>query len=402
MKYFLLIADGMADAPQAALGGKTPLAAAKTPDMDALAGAGTLGLVSTIPQGCVPGSDAGILTLLGYDPRLYLTGRSALEAAGLGIPLSAGQAACRCNFVTLRQGVLVSASAGELDAAATQALLSALLNDPAFSALSGELGLRLCPLSPYRLLWVGPSGLLDGAKTTPPHALLGKPVQGCLPQGSPALSRLMAQAHTVLASARENRLRQAAGVLPATDLWPWGPGGAMALPSFSQKYGVRGRMISATPLVLGIARLAGLPALCPPGADGTPRTDYSAKAQAAIEGFEEGAQLVCLHVEAPDACSHSRDLAGKLRAIEAIDRRILGPVWRYLSRRKEPFRILLTPDHRTLAATGGHDAAPVPWLLYDSAVNTGSRRPYTEAAAGSGPFIEDGTRLISHFLNPTK
>lgn len=398
MRYFLLIADGMADAPISRLDGNTPLAAADTRCMDALAGAGRVGLVRTVPPGCPPGSDTGILTLLGYDPRRYLTGRSALEAVGCGIPLRPGEAACRCNLVTISGGVLRSYSAGELSRADTGALLDALRRDPDFAALAAALGIRLFPASPFRLMCVGPASLLDGVKTTPPHEIVGQAVAPYLPAGpgGAALLSLMEKARRVLSAARPNRGRP----LPATDLWPWAPGQAMGLPAFSGLYGKEGALISATPLVRGIGILAGLSTLCPSGATGDAHTDYGAKAAAAIACFEAGRELVAVHVEAPDSCSHSRDLPGKLRAIESIDRRLLAPVSAWLESSGQAFRILVLPDHGTHTATGCHDAAPVPWLLYDSQAPGSSGLPYSETAAGqSGVFYEDGTRLLSDFLS---
>lgn len=390
MRYFILIGDGMADAPMESLGGKTPLAAAHTEAMDTLARGGRMGLVRTVPQGCAPGSDTGILTLLGYDPRTYLTGRSALEAAGCGIPLAAGQAVCRCNFVTVSQGRLRSYSAGELSGESTAALLDALRGDGPFSALASSLGLTFFPEAPFRLLCIGPAELLGELETTPPHEILDRPVNAYLPTGpgGAAMGAVMQEARRVLAGTPPHS---------ATDLWPWAPGRAMALPAFASLHKKRGVLITATPLVRGIGALAGLSLLCPPGATGDPHTDYRAKAEAAIACFEEGQKLVIVHVEAPDACSHSRDLPGKLRAIEAIDRQLLAPVARYLSR--HPSRILVLPDHVTHTATGRHDAAPVPWLLYDSSEKKTGGLPYTEEAAGrTGQRYEDGTRLIFDFL----
>lgn len=398
MRYFLLIADGMADAPSQCLDGNTPLAAADTRSMDALARAGRVGLVQTIPPGCQPGSDTGILTLLGYDPRQYLTGRSALEAVGCGIPLRPGEAACRCNLVTISGGVLRSYSAGDLSQADTGTLLEALLHDPDFAALATSLGIRLFPAAPFRLMCVGPASLLDRVQTTPPHEIVGRTAAPYLPAGpgGAALLTLMEKARRVLTAAESNRGRP----LPVTDLWPWAPGQAMRLPSFSGLYGKEGVLISATPLVRGIGILAGLSMLCPSGATGDSHTDYGAKAAAAIACFETGAELVAVHVEAPDSCSHSRNLPGKLRAIEAIDRRLLAPVSAWLENSGQAFRILVLPDHGTHTATGCHDAAPVPWLLYDSQAPESSGLPYSEAAAGqSGIFYEDGTRLISDFLS---
>lgn len=400
MKYFLLIADGMADAPLPSLGGKTPLAAAKKPNMDHLSSRGTLGMVRTIPPECAPGSDSGILTLLGYDPRRYLTGRSALEAVGRNIPIDPGQAACRWNFVTIQDGMLLSPNGGCLDQAATCRLFTALRSDPGFSALCEGLGVRFCFHSPYRLLCIGPAALLEALDSPPPNDLLHRPVDPLPFQASPGVSQLMERAAQILADCPENRRRKAAGLLPATDIWPWAPGKSMALPSFSQKYGKQGVVITATALVQGIAKLAGLSVLCPAGATGGPDTDYSAKAQAAVNCFEAGTQLVCLHVEAPDECAHNGNPGEKKKAIEAIDRQILGPVFTYLAGQNQPFRILVVPDHETLTATGCHGSAPVPWLLYDSRTTRGETSlPYSEgSAAQTGNEISDGTQLMSLFF----
>lgn len=382
MRYFILIGDGMADVS----GLETPLAVARAEAMDALAGAGCLGLVRTVPRGCVPGSDTGMLTILGYDPRTCLTSRSALEAAGCSIPLGAGQAVCRCNFVTVSEGYLRSYSGGELSRADTQRLLRVLLDDGPFSSLAEALGLRFYLAAPFRLLCTGPQALLGGLVTNPPHEILNRPVAPYLPTGpgSEALRAMMEEARRVLAPRA---------------LWPWAPGGAMRLPSFAALHGIDGTLITATPLVRGMGILAGLQVLCPPGATGDRHTDYHAKAEAAISCFEEGQELVIVHVEAPDACSHSLDYRGKVAAIEAIDREILAPVVRWLSRGEA--RILVLADHVTSAATGRHGAAPVPWLIYDNRQVKRGGRPYTEEAAGlSGVCYEDGIGLISDFLHP--
>ena len=350
MKYILIIGDGMADNPVPQLGGKTPLEAADIPTMDKLASAGLLGSVQNVPTGLPAGSDTAILSIFGCDPRVCYTGRAPLEAAASGLQLEPGDAAFRCNMVTYSQGegplgekTILSHNAGSIDGDTADALIRDLFRDPAFAAAAEK------------------------------------------------LRSLMLLAHEKLSDHPLNRARLAAGKLPANGIWFWAEGTAVALPSFPEKYGRTGGVISAVPLCHGIAALAGLTPVTVPGATGELETNYEGKARAALDCLETQ-DFVAVHLEAPDECTHNFDLPGKLQAIENLDRRIIAPILAGLAGRD--FRMLILSDHKTLTTGGNHDGTPVPFLLYDSRRDRHTGCTYCERDGEKGPFVPAGTALM--------
>lgn len=349
MKYFLLICDGMAEAPLAALGGKTPFEAACTPNMDALAARGAVGTLCNCPPGLPAGSDTAILSILGADPLRFSTGRAALEAADAGICLTAGEVAVRANLIRLSaEGEPGSRKILSSDGIRGEAALEAvrrLLNDPAFCAAMEAGGCRLYPRPSFAQLAVLPA---VQEPLAPPHEHLFEPIEALLPQNA-CLRALTLRSAQVLA--REQLA-----------LWFWGAGTAAKLPPFPR----RGTLISATPVCRGIGRLMGLELPNVAGATGTAQTDYRAKAAFAVTAWEQGSEFVAVHIEAPDERSHAGDLPGKLASIGRIDALVLPTVLDYLRECGDDYRILILSDHHTSTATGRHGAEPVPYIFFDS------------------------------------
>ncbi|MEE4275959.1 MAG: 2,3-bisphosphoglycerate-independent phosphoglycerate mutase [Thermoleophilia bacterium] len=368
-RRLLLVPDGMADEPQEALGGRTPLEAADTPAMDALARGGTAGLVQTVPPGMPAGSDVANLSALGYDPRAVYTGRSPLEAASIGVELGPGDVAYRCNLVTVVDGVMKDHTAGQVSSAEGRRLVAALQ-----AALGGG-AFEFHPGVSYRNLMVWRGGAV--VPCTPPHDILDRPVAGYLPgavgeaaaeggaagasEGGAAGAAEGPAAGTAAAELRE-LLAAARGVLaplrPGTEMWLWGEGTAPRLPAFRELHGLSGAVVGAVDLVRGIGRCAGLTVLDVPGATGDLDTDYGAKARAALEALEDH-EFVWVHVEAPDEASHQGDLAEKIRAIERVDHEVLAP----LLAAADPPAVMVLPDHHTPLRLRTHAADPVPFVI---------------------------------------
>jgi len=377
-KIAMLIGDGMGDYPCAALQGRTPLQAARVPQMRRLAAAGRTRLVQTVPvRGLTPGSDVANLALLGYNPAEHYTGRAPIEAAGAGLPLQAEDTAFRCNLVTLRDGSMADYSAGQITTAEARPLVAAL------DAALGGPGRRFHAGVGYRhlLIWFrGPRELV----TQPPHDIAGRAAAAYLPAGprQAEVRALMDRARAVLQPHPVNRARAAAGRPRATDIWLWGQGGALQLPSFQSLYGLAGGVISAVDLVRGLGRLAGLTPVTVPGANGLINTNYAGKVQAALDILARE-DFVYVHVEAPDEYGHDGDVAQKVRAIELFDERVVGPIWRALERRGRPYRLILATDHRTPLATRGHTREPVPMAVLDGPVgDVTAEAPFDETVHG--------------------
>ncbi len=400
MRYLVMLCDGMADRPLAALSGKTPLEAAYSPAMDALARGGAAGLARTIPLGMPPGSDTGNLSVLGCDPRAYATGRSPLEAASLGIALRDDDVAIRCNLSTLsdvsvyEDAVMENFSADEIPTEESAALIQYL------AERLNEQDMRLYPGMSFKHCLV-----LNHAETgtifTPPHDITGKPIAAYLPKGRYS-ERLLAFQKRSWALLREhpvNKARVMRGEPPANTCWLWGEGTKPSIPLFAEVYGVRAGVACAVDIIKGLAVCMGMQAPFIPGATGGKRTDCAAKARAAMRLYDEGCELVYIHVEAPDESAHAGDLACKMEAIEQIDREILGPVLEKL-RAEGDFRVLLMPDHATPMELRTHTADPVPFVLFDSAHETlPHAHRYSEAACGeTGLLIEEGHTLMSRLI----
>ena len=423
MKYVIVIPDGAADAPQASLGGKTPFQAARTPAMDALAARGRVGLTNHVPDRLPPGSEVACMSLMGYDPLAYFTGRAPLEAAAQGITLGPDDWAVRCNLVTIRPGSATGDAPSDSQGAPQR---ESLMEDFTAGHISTEEGTELLaaanrglaadfpdlaarwefkPGVSYRnlLMYRGPAGTAPplGAdlKATPPHDLMDKPVAGSFPRGtgSRLLTEIMAKSATWLAGHPVNAARIAAGKRPATHVWLWGVGRAPAMEPFTKKYGTNGTMITAVDLLRGLASLAGWKRLEVPGATGYLDTDYAAKGRAAIAELAT-ADLVCVHVEAPDEASHQGDAVEKVKAIEAIDAEIVKPIADALAGVPE-HRILVCPDHPTFIATKTHSRGPVPFLMAGSGIQPNGQKTYDEiTAAAGGVSILPGWKLMGEFL----
>jgi 2,3-bisphosphoglycerate-independent phosphoglycerate mutase len=400
MKYAVILGDGMADWPVDELGGRTPLEAAKHPAMDRLAQAGTFGLVKTVPDGMKPGSDTANLAVFGYDPRIYYSGRSPLEAMSLGIDLEQSDVAYRCNLVTLFGGTTLAEtnmadySAGEITTEEAAELVS-YLNEQIHDE-----GVLLYPGFSYRHCFVIKHAK-TGAELTPPHDFSGQSVAEKLPQGtnSELLMRWMERAYALLGDHPINRARVQAGKTPANAIWFWGEGRRPKLSPFVEKTGLHGAVISAVDLIQGIGKCAGMEVIKVEGATGTYETNFSGKAQAAISALSSGIDYVYIHLEAPDECGHHGQLKEKIYSIEQIDEKVLSPVWNYLERSGEDYRILLLPDHPTPLKIRTHSAEAVPFALYTKGENEAKAVRYCEKdAAGTRVSLDEGFRLIDWML----
>ena len=405
MKYILIIGDGMADNPVEALGGKTPLEAANIPTIDRLSENGLLGSTVNCPKPLPAGSETAILSIFGYDPRTYFTGRSPMEAAASGISLAPGDTAYRMNLVALEDGEIpfekrkiLSHSAGSIAADDALEVVRTLEADETFAALLRRAQMKIYPFPAFRQIPVQKGADNTELVTIPPHDHLGEVIGPLLPTGcenAEELTRLMREAHRVLDHAPVNERRRAEGKLPANGIWFWAQGSALTLPSFREKFGHWGGVISAVPLCHGIAALSGLEMVSVEGATGEIDTNFEGKRDKALELLHrDDMDFICLHLEAPDECTHNGDLPGKLQSIEWLDSRILAPLFTALDEEKTDYRVLLLSDHKTLMTTRGHDGSPVPFLLYDSTQPHGCGLGYTEKNAEHGPFIENGSELL--------
>jgi 2,3-bisphosphoglycerate-independent phosphoglycerate mutase len=387
MKYALLIGDGMADWPVTELGNKTPLEYARTPNMDRVAANGSIGQVATVPDGMQPGSDVANLSLLGYDPMSYYSGRAPIEAASMGVHLSEKEMAFRCNLVTIDQEKMVDYSAGHITTAEAHTIIAELQHACSTDAIKFHPGVS------YRHLMVY-NGFSGELHTTPPHDITGKVIRSYLPQGEGGaeLLRLMDRAREVLKVSEVNSARRAEGKRTVTDIWLWGQGFALALPSMAQRYGLTGSVISAVDLVRGIGVLAGLQVRLVEGATGYLGTNYAGKVDAAQAALQDE-DLVYLHVEAPDETGHEGILEKKIQAIEEFDACIVGEMLRFQEERGD-LRILVTPDHATPVAIKTHSAEAVPFVVCGPGVAADGNSAYSEAAATrcipvTGPVLFD-------------
>ena len=402
MKYFVVLGDGMADYPLPDYGNKTPLELAHKPYMDYIAQHGAVGLVKTVPDGIAPGSDTANLSVMGYAPKTYYTGRSPLEAVSMGIDVKDDDVTFRCNLVTLsdeetfEDKSMLDYSSGEItteEAAALVHFLSAHFSDP---------DLDLYPGISYRQCLVMHEGKL-GTEFTPPHDLINKPIRGHLPEGGngPRLLGMMKRSHELLKKHPINLARMAAGKNPANACWFWGEGTRPALDSMESLYGVKGSVVCAVDLIKGIGLCAGLNSIPVEGATGCMETNFTGKGQAALQALRDGADFVYIHIEAPDESGHHADVAHKVAAIEAIDREILGPIMEGLKADGEDFSVLVTPDHPTPIALRTHTSEPVPFVLYRSTGDASSPAAgYSEATAKeTGLYLPEGPMLMQKLIS---
>jgi 2,3-bisphosphoglycerate-independent phosphoglycerate mutase len=385
MKYIILVPDGMADEPIEALGGKTPLEAARTPNFDRMAKEGFSGIVKTIPDGFPPGSDIGNLSLLGYDPAKNFSGRSPLEAANMGITLADDEVAFRCNLVTIKDNVITDYSAGHITTEDAAPLIGKL------NEMLGSEDIKFYVGKSYRHIVVMKTPYVSeflGIKCVPPHDIPGKDIVPYLPQGpmSENVLGLMEQAKKAL---KTNRTA-------ANAIWLWGQGKRPNLPSFKSKFNLTGSIISAVDLVNGIGRLAGLEIINVPGATGYYDTNYAGKAEYGLESLKKN-DFVYIHVESPDEAGHNGDHKEKVKAIENIDREIAGRILKYAE--KNEVRVLVSPDHPTPVSKRTHTRTPVCFLMYGKGVTPNNLSDYSEkTAAGVGLKFQSGAAMVAELL----
>lgn len=398
MKYIIVLCDGMADEPLEELGGKTPLQAAKTPNMDFLAPKSEIGMVRTVPQEMSPGSDTANLSVIGYDPREYYTGRSPLEALSIGVDMEPSDVAFRCNIVTLTEDqgayedrIILDHSSDEISTEDAAVLIEVLKKELALEGYEFHVG------TSYRHLLIQKAGKV--VELTAPHDILTKRIGDYLPE-DPVLGGMMRKSYEILSAHPLNVERRKNGKNPANSAWFWGAGTRPALTSFEERYGKQGAMISAVDLLKGIAVGAGMHNISVPGANGGLHTNYAGKAQAAVDALtQEGYDFVYIHVEAPDEMGHQGNTVDKIKAIENIDTYIIGPVVEMLEAAGESFRMMVLPDHPTPIHIRTHTKEPVPYLLYDSRKVVGKMPEYDEETAlKTGIREEEGYRLIARLF----
>jgi len=396
MKYALVIIDGAADRPIRELNDKTPLQVARKPNLDRLASIGTVGLVRTVPEGMYPGSDIANMSILGYDPARYYTGRAPLEAASMEIPMNFEDVAFRCNLIATDGERLLDYSGGHISTEEARILIGTIQEK------LGTGRLQFYPGVSYRHLMLWREGK-DNLRAFPPHDIQGQPLEPNLPEGDgeKMLRRLMWDSLEILDNHEINKRRRDEGKLPANMIWLWGQGRAPRLPGFLSRYGLTGSMISAVDLLKGIARLIGLQVIEVPGATGYRDTNYLGKARYALESLQNR-DFVCIHIEAADESGHEGNIDGKIASLEDIDSKVIGPLMEGLVEFNE-YRILALPDHPTPIEVRTHVPDPVPFVLAGTGIpEKGSRHGYDEICAEEWPlFIEEGHRLIERlFASP--
>ncbi len=402
MKYLIVLYDGMADYPVPCFNGKTPMMMAQKPVFDSLAQRATVGLVRTVAPGLKPGSDVANLSVLGYDPKLYYTGRSPLEAVSMGVKMADTDIALRCNLVTLSDEenyadkTMVDYCAGDISTAEAAELIKAVqegLGNDVFAFYPG-VSYRHC------LSWK--NGTTDLGNMTPPHDISGRVVGEYLSKSENAapLLDLMKKSVEILKNHPVNQARVAAGKRPATSIWLWGEGKKPILKPFQELYGVKGSIISAVDLLKGIAISAGMNAPDVEGATGYIDTNYAGKVAAAISEWDNGQDLVYLHFEGPDECGHRNEPENKVKCIELIDEKVLTPLIEKLNSTGEDYKIMILPDHPTPIVTGTHASDPVPFLIYekDREIESGVTSIDEETAKTTGVFVEKGHELMKIFL----
>ncbi|MBF7097070.1 cofactor-independent phosphoglycerate mutase [Alkalibacter mobilis] len=402
MKRITILVDGMADYPIEELGGLTPLEKADIPVIHDLASKGEVGLVDTIPTGMSPGSDIANLSVMGYDPKIYHKGRSPLEAASMGVDMTDSDVSFRCNLVTLTSEdeytdkTIIDHSAGDISTEEAAALIEYLKVH-----LESE-DLKYFPGVSYRHLILWKNGPYD-FDLTPPHDILGKKVKDFMPKGpyGDYISGMMKKSFDLLKNHPINLARVENGLNPANSIWIWGEGKKPTLDSFHEKFGVKGAVISAVDLIQGIGVLAGLDVIKVEGATGTLHTNFDGKAAAAIKGLSEGYDFIYLHLEAPDECGHQGDLEGKIKSIELIDQKVVSPIFNYLLKTDDDFKIMILPDHATPIALRTHTSDPVPYLIFDSTEKTfDPDRKFTEKCGKeSGIIYDTGVSLSLYFFD---
>lgn len=396
MKYVVILGDGMADKPSEKLNGKTPLDVAKKPNIDKICRMGEIGMVKTVPDDFKPGSDVANLSVMGYDPYKYYTGRSPLEAVSMGVEVLPTDTTFRTNIVTLsdeavyEDKTMIDYSSGEITTAEARELMKAI--DEALSIdeykFYGGISYR------HLLLWH--SAIEREIDFTPPHDITGKPIKDFLPDDDRMLS-LMKKSYEILKDHPINIKRIEKGLNPANSIWMWGQGMKPALSPFEEKFGVKGAVISAVDLVKGIGICADMESIDVEGATGNVDSNFDGKAKAAIEALKEN-DFVYIHMEAPDESGHHFDKDAKILSIELIDEKVVGPVYEWLKDSGEKFSFLIMPDHPTPIDIGTHTSDPVPFAIYRSNDEKSCGLEYNEENATKGIFVEKGCSLMDYFI----
>jgi 2,3-bisphosphoglycerate-independent phosphoglycerate mutase len=403
MKYAIIIPDGAADEPQASLGGRTPLEAANTPAMDALAAAGVVARACHTPKSLPAGSEVGNMSLLGYDPIKNFTGRAPIEAAAQGIELGAEDWAVRCNLVTIEGQTMRDFTADHISTEEATKLLSTMQEFVGGHSVHGS-ALHFVPGVSYRnlLIWRGisqPAPFTRETRSTPPHDLTDQSITDDFPRGpgSDVLVALMEKSVELFRDHPVNVVRQGYGKRTATNVWLWGLGRAPSLERFDLAYGIHGAMITAVDLLRGLATLVGWQNIQVPGATGYLDTDYAAKGRAATDALNH-VDLVCVHVEAPDEASHEGNVAEKVKAIEEIDRHIVAPLVDALKSRGD-WRVMISPDHPTFLRTKMHTHGDVPVLMAGAGIAPDEYKTYGDTnAANSNLAFPEGWRTMDWFI----
>lgn len=395
MKYIVIVPDGASDYPIDILGGKTPLEAADTPNMDSLAREGLVGRVKTVPRGYIPSSDVANLSLLGYDPKLFYSGRGPLEAANLGVKLSDEDLAFRCNLITESEGKLLDYSAGHITNKESKILMEFINEKLGGGNIEFYFG------TSYRNLMVLRQGVslgLDKLKFFAPHDIMDKKIARHLPRGknSEVAINLMNSSRDILVKHEINKVRIDLSENPANMIWLWGCGRKPAMPSFYEQFGKKGAIISAVDLIKGIGRIVGLDVPEIKGANGYYDTNYRGKAQAALKALEKD-DFVFVHIEATDEAGHNHDLRMKIACLERIDKLVVGPILEGL--KGQDFRILITPDHPTPVAKRTHTDEPVPFVIFGNGIEKGNFSAYSEPQAQNSSFyFERGSDLLKYLF----
>lgn len=399
MKYVVVLGDGMADEPIEELGGKTPLEYANTPKMDELSKKSEIGLINTIPKGMSPGSDTANLSVLGYSPKVYYTGRSPLEALSIGVDMKDTDIAIRCNIVTVSEDdipyeekTIIDHSASEISTEDAAILLEAVRKELENDVFHFYLG------TSYRHLLIWENGQV--VELTPPHDVLGQEIAQYLPKDL-ALKAMMKKSYDVLSQHPINIARKEKGLNPANSIWFWGAGTRPALSSFEEKNHKKGAMISAVDLLKGIAVGANMLNIEVEGANGTLETNYEGKAKAAVDVLtNQGYDFVYIHVEAPDEMGHQGSVERKVKAIEYLDQRVIKIVADELDAKNVDYRMIVLPDHPTPISMRTHTSNPVPYMLYDSTNMLSNTWNYNEEEAKlSGNLIKDGHTTMDYLFS---
>lgn len=400
MKYIVMLGDGMADEPLDELGGKTPLECAKTETMDALAKKSEIGMAHTIPEGMSPGSDTANLAVLGYNPRIYYTGRSPLEALSIGVPMKETDIAIRCNIVTVseEEGIpyeertIIDHSSDEISTEDAAVLLKAVQE-----ALENDI-YKFYVGTSYRHLLIWDRGMV--VELEPPHDHLGQVIKDYLPKDE-VLRAMMEKSYDILENHPLNVERRKKGLKPANSCWFWGAGTRPALTSFEEKTNLKGAMISAVDLLKGIAVGAGMTNITVEGANGGLHTNYEGKALAAADALiRDGQDFVYIHLEGPDEMGHQGSIERKIQAIENMDARLIKPLVEKMDASGEDYRMLIMPDHPTPIRIRTHSSNPVPFMIYDSRKDLKKDWCYNEkeASASGNIVIEEGYQLIDRLI----